>query len=1510
MHKKFVKILSKEVRMQPLYKSPRTLVLALLTILAAGLTAAPEAQAAWTAVGTILNANNGTAGMSWAPAGGTSAALEAGNVGVCVLATDETGTGTTDGDNNEHNTPTDAAGNTWIQAIEFANMQNNVAATGANVSIWYTKASATLASGAAITFNFSANTTRKAVTCMEFTIGAGNSVTLAAGANGLANDAADPGSMTDATGLSREHLFIRGTACEARVTTYTADTDYVAFTGQGAASTSDSGNAATSIGARGERRITTDSTSAASDPTYTAADCASAMMALDEYPSSPGTLSFSYRKKITIDHAKVGTTGAGAYLTDYPFLFNVITDADLAAHVTDAEGDDIIFRAFEADNPGPSSICGGVEVCTLDHEIESYTPATGKLVAWVRIPTVKALGYTNPPNPLPLNTVIYIYYGNTEITTSTQNTAAVWDSNFNAVWHMNQDPSQATSTACSGLSSANVVCDSTVNNLDGDSIGSMTAGDLVAGEVGSGIDFDGTDDGINIPSFTIGANFTLENWFRSPLPASWHAHMSNGNAFGTGDGTGHRWSGQNGSQVHWSAEATGNDWNPISTNTWYHVVAAYDGTNLRLYLNGALDTTLARSYAAHTDIFSIAYLNAPASPPAREFFQGILDEMRVSNIARNEHWIKTEYNNMSLLSCGGAFPFDATEFAICDGEEPNPPSAVKLRGARAVSYEGAFAQTVQLKWRTSHEVDHLGFYVYREQAGQLLRVTPSIVAGSALLARGRTELTAGQRYSWWDVLPANSGPLKYWLEEIDLHGQRTWHGPIAVTSAKGRRDIAKPEQVRSVLLSKLGRSKHKGRLPGAPWQGATDAATQTSTVAQLEMQTQLAAGPAIKLGVSAEGWYRVDQPALIAAGLDPKVDPRRLKLFAEGREVPMIVTGAKDRRLEPRDAIEFYGVGLETPWTDTRTYWLVEGQQAGQRLGVAPQPHLLPRGAKVPMSFPYTVTWQPRELYFAGLRNGEADNFFGPVVGNWPTEQAFTLNHLDATAPGAARLDVTLQGVTEGPHVVDVQVNGTSVGTVNFDGQGQGRADLSVPSSQLQAGANLVTLVALGGELDISLVATVRLTYWHTYQAEEDVLRGSVPAGQQVTIGGFSTRPIHVLDVTEPDGVRAVSGQVKRQGSSFAVTVVGPGPGTRTLLAFTDRIAATPGKIQVNQPSQWHSDGHRADLVMIGHPTFLPSLANLKAWREQQGWRVALIDVEDLYDEFTFGAKSPLALRALVETARTRWAQPPRFLLLGGDASFDPRDTQGMGETDFVPTKLIDTDMMETASDDWFGDLDGDGVAEVPVGRLAVRTAEEANTVVQKLIGYDQTAAARTAVLVADTPDSLDFEAASSRLAALLPSGMATQAIYRSQSDDATTRGALLAALNSGAWLVNYLGHGSVEVWRGEVFTSLDASTLTNGLRLPFVSTMTCLNGFFHDVYQESLAEALQRAPQGGALAVWASSSLSQATEQVDMNRALVQGLSAGLTFGEAVAKAKAVARDPNVRRTWILFGDPTTRLK
>jgi hypothetical protein len=309
--------------------------------------------------------------------------------------------------------------------------------------------------------------------------------------------------------------------------------------------------------------------------------------------------------------------------------------------------------------------------------------------------------------------------------------------------------------------------------------------------------------------------------------------------------------------------------------------------------------------------------------------------------------------------------------------------------------------------------------------------------------------------------------------------------------------------------------------------------------------------------------------------------------------------------------------------------------------------------------------------------------------------------------------------------------------------------------------------------------------------------------------------------------------------------------------------------------------------------------------------------VEDLYDEFSFGNKSPQALRDFLLRAKTNWQKSPRFVLLVGDASVDPRNYLGLGDFDFVPTKLIDTAVLETASDDWFVDFGGDGLPKMAVGRLPVRTVEEAQFLISKIVGYEQSALRMADVLlVADMKggeDDYDFEGASLEVQGLLPGGLTIYQIFRGQfTDDGQVHSQLLGRINEGKLLVNYLGHGSQEIWRGDIFTSDDAAALTNGLRLPFVVSMTCLNGFFQDPSMDSLAELFLKAPQGGAVAVWASSGLTEPEGQSAMDKELVRLLFNGesLTIGEAVQKAKAATSDSDVRRSWILFGDPTTRLK
>ena len=334
---------------------------------------------------------------------------------------------------------------------------------------------------------------------------------------------------------------------------------------------------------------------------------------------------------------------------------------------------------------------------------------------------------------------------------------------------------------------------------------------------------------------------------------------------------------------------------------------------------------------------------------------------------------------------------------------------------------------------------------------------------------------------------------------------------------------------------------------------------------------------------------------------------------------------------------------------------------------------------------------------------------------------------------------------------------------------------------------------------------------------------------------------------------------------------------------------------------------------MVSHHDFIGSLAPLKTLREQTGLSVAVVDIEDIYDEYSFGVKTPYALKDFMTRAHA-WRRPPHYLLLVGDASMDPKNYLGLGSYDVVPTKLVAATYLETASDDWFVDLNNDLVPDIPVGRLPVRTQDQAALVVSKIVGYAGTPQNNQALLVADEQDdqgSFDFAAASEAVQALLPQGTA-KTFVRGTVDDTTLTTNLMAALNQGPLLVNYVGHGSVEVWRGDILTTPLAETLTNGYKLPLVVAMTCLNGLFQDVYTESMAEALILAPQGGALAVFASSGLTDPGPQSVMNQEFVRVLFSGghVTIGQAVVRAKQATTDADVRKTWVLIGDPAMRVQ
>jgi hypothetical protein len=826
------------------------------------------------------------------------------------------------------------------------------------------------------------------------------------------------------------------------------------------------------------------------------------------------------------------------------------------------------------------------------------------------------------------------------------------------------------------------------------------------------------------------------------------------------------------------------------------------------------------------------------------------------------------------------------------------PTAVEMESFTATGY----ADETLLEWRTGMEVNNLGYNIYREQNGRRSKLNSQMLAGSALMAGPGITLKSGHSYSWADRSP-HSKDAKYFLEELDLKGQSTWYGPAAIEQSK-RGSRLPADRGSPVMLSALAANQSQDR-GSPPLQRAAKPAPISA--AQLEAQSNVAMRPAIKMSIKQEGWYRVSQPDLVQAGFDPSIDPRMLRLFVDGKERPLRVIGEDDGRFDSSDAVEFYAIGLDTDYTDTRTYWLAAGSQPGLRIE-----QVKGKGSRAaPASFAYTVERKDR-IFYSALRNGDKENLFGAVVATTPVDQTLNLTHVDKATTEKAVVEVSLQGLSFLPHRVKVEINGADAGEVSFDGQTEGVGKFSLRHSALREGSNTVRLTAQGTETDVSFVESIRITYQHLYTADNDALRFTLSKKQKTAIGGFSTAQIRVIDVTDPDDVREVKVSIEQREGGYWVTVTAPKGGERTLFAFAEGRASRPAALAANRPSSLRQPSAGADFVIISHRDFLESVKPLAALRQSQGLSVMSVDVEDVYDEFSYGNKSPQAIKDLLAFARASWAKAPEFVLLVGSASYDPKNYLGFGETDFVPTKIVDTQLMETASDGWLADLNGDGVDDFAIGRLPARNAQEASNMVAKIISNDQATPSNEALLISDSDETYDFQGVSEQLRRVMASGLSVKELDRGVLSDAEIRSQLISEINRGKKIVNYAGHGSVNQWRANLLTSDDARSLGNSSSQPVFVMMTCLNGYLLNPGFESLAEALMRAPNGGAMAVWASSGLTGPDEQTALTQQAYRLLfdGSGLRLGEVTTRAKIATNNPDVRRTWMLFGDPTMRLK
>ncbi len=419
----------------------------------------------------------------------------------------------------------------------------------------------------------------------------------------------------------------------------------------------------------------------------------------------------------------------------------------------------------------------------------------------------------------------------------------------------------------------------------------------------------------------------------------------------------------------------------------------------------------------------------------------------------------------------------------------------------------------------------------------------------------------------------------------------------------------------------------------------------------------------------------------------------------------------------------------------------------------------------------------------------------------------------------------------------------------------------------------------------------------------------------------------------------------------------------RTFVVWNRSSAKVPSFFGEVKSQNLHGLGN-AQMLIVTHSKFRPAAEELKKVHESEGLSVHLVTDQQVYNEFSSGMRDPMAIRRLCkmfyDRANSSGVDPPKYLLLFGDASYDQRNYLSPN-TNYIPVFQSSESLSPLYSfmtDDYFGLLDdsesnkNEELLDIAVGRIPCKTLEEAFGVVNKIKIYSNYEKAPTSqahceenaesiyggwrnvmTIVGDDEDGNVFFRQSEGIYDLVKSKNPSVNIHKLYLDSykqVSSSGGqrypevaetLKQRVQSGALVVNYLGHGGETGWAHEKVLDLKTITgWTNLRKLPLFMTATCEFTRFDDPNRTSAGELVLLNPKGGGIALFTTTRVVyayvNAAISVEFYDVIFNRSEDGtpLTLGEILLETKNrfASLGPegadNFRR-FTLIGDPAVRL-
>jgi hypothetical protein len=330
--------------------------------------------------------------------------------------------------------------------------------------------------------------------------------------------------------------------------------------------------------------------------------------------ASPMCASYGFLRSVTVDHTQTGTSDSLNFPVLFTGTYSYLATVANSGNVTSSSGYDIIFTS----DSGCST--------PLNFERVIYTAASGLVEFWINVPT---LSHTS-------DTVFYVCYGNAAVTTDQSNKSATWNGAFEMVDHFGDGATMSAS-------------DSTGNANNGTNT-SVTA---ASGQIGGAASFNGSSSFIqvaNSSSLNAWTAQTISIWVDATVNMGDFARVvekGNNNEWTTTFNGTHN-SNEFGVQCIGTGIASNNT--SVITGAWHKVdvtLSANTSATEIVYVDGAQ----VASFGCGSTPSSLTHdIFIGRGGSGIQFYTGIMDELRISNVVRSSAWILAEYNNQHTPS--------------------------------------------------------------------------------------------------------------------------------------------------------------------------------------------------------------------------------------------------------------------------------------------------------------------------------------------------------------------------------------------------------------------------------------------------------------------------------------------------------------------------------------------------------------------------------------------------------------------------------------------------------------------------------------------------------------------------------------------------------------------------------------------------------------------------------------------------------------------------------------------